>query len=446
MKLTKELNYRTIWSLAWPIILTNLTIPLIGATNVAVMGRLSDPKYIGGVSLGVLILQSIYWSFAFLRKSTTGITAQAFGAQNRNEICLSLLRSLLIAFVLSLLVILLQGLICQVAFCILQGSEEVEKLAKIYVNIRIWATFPTLANYALLGWFYGIQKPKLALVLRTLMNLLNIPLTIFLVLTLKMNVAGAAWSALVSQIFVCVLSLWVAYKEIKIISNNGNFDFISKLFDLKPVIKIFKINRDIFIRTALVYLAFSWFTAASAKVSDLTLAANTILINLFWFISYALEGFANVTESLTGQAVGADDPEFFDRAIVLSINFSFVFAILLSVFFFFGQDWILALMTSQSMIKIKALEYFSWLIFIPLTGLWCFQADAVFVGMTQTTYMRNAMMICFAIYSLAISFLPLYLGDQGLWLALHIFMIVRALTLWCDFPKARKIIFTKYAS
>ncbi|MCE2928056.1 MAG: MATE family efflux transporter [Candidatus Caenarcaniphilales bacterium] len=439
-----EVSYRRIWSLAWPIILTNITIPLIGATNVAVMGRLPSPIYIGAVSLGVLVLQCIYWSFAFLRKGTTGITAQAYGAKNTPEVCLALVRSLMIAFVLSVLVLILQVPICNLAFKILQASPEVERQAEIFFYIRIWATFPTLANYAMLGWFYGIQKPKKALWLRTLMNLVNIPLAIYLVLVLDTKTEGAAWSALISQIFVFVLSAVVAYTEIKKLNTNAhgihNFDFIQEVFNKEKLVRIFKVNRDIFIRTVLVYLAFSWFTASSARTSDLVLAANTILINLFWFISYALDGFSNATEALVGEAVGAQNQKLFDEAISKSVKFSLVFALLLSLSFYFGKELILAAMTTHREIQKIALDYFLWLVFIPITGIWCFQADGIFVGMTKTSYMRNNMIISFAVYAIAIVFLPKFFANNGLWMALHIFMIMRGLTLWRDFGKAKNII------
>ncbi len=436
-----NISYKRIWDLTWPIIFANICIPLVGATNIAVMGRMSDPKFIGGVALGVVVLQCIYWSFSFLRKGTTGITSQAFGQGDTEGVFAALFRSLLIAFILSLIVTALQGVISWFAFSILNGSQEVENLAKEYYDIRIWGSFATMGNYVLLGWFYGIQRPKEALLFRILMNALNIPLAIYFVLYLHWGVAGAAYSALISNYFVFILSLFAVIPIMKEFSADKNgkisFNFLKHVIHRSHLERVFRINGDIFVRTVLVYAAFSWFSAAGASEGDLVLAANTILINLFWFISYALDGFANAAETLIGQSVGARDQKMFDEAVrktsLMSLFFAFVFAL---IYFVFG-DFLLGCLTTLDTVKNEAMIYMPWLVLMPLTGIACFQLDGIYTGTTSTGDMRNMMIVAFLIYAVAIIYLPHLLANHGLWLALHVFLVVRAISLAIPFKKMR---------
>ena len=438
---SSQISYRRIWDLSWPIILANVCIPLVGATNIAVMGRMSDPKFIGGVALGVVVLQCIYWSFSFLRKGTTGITSQAFGQGDTEGVFAALFRSMLIAFILSVLVTILQSLISWFAFTILQGSEEVESLAKEYYNIRIWGSFATMGNYVLLGWFYGIQRPKQALILRILMNALNIPLAIYFVMFLHWGVAGAAYSALISNYFVFILSFFAVIPIMREFSANTqgkiSLNFLKQVIHRSHLEKVFRINGDIFVRTVLVYAAFSWFSAAGASQGDLVLAANTILINLFWFISYALDGFANAAETLVGQAVGARDLEMFDMTIKKSGYMALVFSMLCALVYFIFGDFLLDCLTNLESVKNEAMIYMPWLVLMPLTGIWCFQLDGIYTGTTSTNEMRNMMVLSFIIYALAIIFLPNFLANHGLWLALHVFLIVRGITLAIPYKSMR---------
>ncbi len=445
---SSEISYRRIWDLSWPTILANVCVPLIGATNIAVMGRMSDPKYIGGVALGVVVLQCIYWSFSFLRKGTTGITSQAFGRGDKEGVFAALVRSLLIAFILSVIVIALQQLISWFAFGILNGSEEVESLAKEYFNIRIWGSFATTGNYVMLGWLYGIQRPKLALILRVLMNIINIPLAIYLALTLDWRVAGAAYSALISNYLIFALSLILVIpilKEYFADTNNQNkidFSFLKSVIHKSHLQQVFRINGDIFVRTVLVFSAFSWFTSAGASQGDLVLAANTILINLFWFISYALDGFANAAETLVGQAVGAKDLSMFDLTIRRSSFMALMFALIFALVYFLWGDCLLGFLTNIETVKCEAMIYMPWLVLMPLTGIACFQLDGIYTGTTSTGDMRNMMILSFMIYALAIIFLPKFLANHGLWLALHIFLIVRGISLAIPYKAMRDKTFT----
>lgn len=442
----QEINLARVWNLVWPILLANISIPLIGATNIAVMGRMPSPVYIGAVALGVIIFQSIYWGFAFLRSGTTGITAQALGAKNYQQVVIALFRSLAIAFILGTLVVLLQSPIAEFSFLLLEGSSEVERYAREYFDVRIWGSYASLGNYALLGWFYGIHKPKLALILRVAMNLLNIPLAIFLALDLKLGVKGTAFSAISSNYVILVIGLIFAFFYIKKLNELDliNFDknFWDELSHQKQLFQIFKINSDIFIRTIFVLLVFSWFTSLGAKQGDLVLAANAVLINLYWFISYALDSCSNATETLVGQSIGANNPSMFKKALTYSFQIAiFLVACFIIIYSLLGKTFISWLSTSTE-VRETAIHYLPWLVFIPLAGIWCFQLDGIFLGSTQTKDMRNMMFIAFAAFVICILTLPKLLGNNGLWLSLYIYLLARAVTLYFPFRTLRKRLFS----
>lgn len=424
-----DINYKTVWNLAWPIILSNISIPLIGATNIAVVGRLPSEIYIGAVALGVMVLQCIYWSFSFLRKGTTGLVAQAMGRHDTTEMFAVLVRALMVAVTFGAFVTSIQSFILWIAFEMIHAEAAVEVLAKQYFDIRIWGTIATMGNYVMLGWFYGIQKPKLALILRVAMNILNIPLAIYLALTLNLGVAGVAYSALISHIFVFVLSLLVAY-VLWVRSRVPLADVITVSMHFKQIVAVVKINGDLFVRTLLVFFAFSWFTSASAGQDSVTLAANTILINLFWFLSYTLDGFSNAAEVLVGQSYGAINNNRLWQAVAITTKMSCVFALLFTLIYYLAGAYLIDYFTHVETVRILAKEYLPWLVGIPIVGIWCFQLDGIYIGMTQTSMMMLMMLIAFAVYALAILVLPHYLGNHGLWLALYIFLVVRAVTLY----------------
>lgn len=438
---SEEIDYKRILNLSWPIILANLSIPLIGATNIAVVGRLPSPVHIGAVALGVTVLQCIYWSFSFLRRGTTGITAQAYGAGDMGAVFAALVRSLIIAVVLGVLVMILQQPISWIAFEIIQGSPEVESLAREYFDIRIWASIATMGNYVMLGWFYGVQKPITALILRVAMNILNIPLAIYLAIGLGWGVRGAAWSAYISHVFVFVLSIIVAivimYQSLRREDKSFDLGFLEPLADTTKLMNVFKLNGDIFLRTVLVFLAFSWFTASGARQGDLMLAVNSVLINLFWFISYALDGFANAAESLAGQALGANNLKMFDAAVAKTLRVSFVFALLIVLVYFICGDILVGFITTLPDVKAEAGKFFPWLVLMPVVGIWCFLLDGIYTGVTETTVMRNMMVVSFVFYAIAILTLPKLLGNHGLWLALVLFMLIRGITLALPYKKIR---------
>ncbi len=436
MQENKDISYLKVWNLSWPIILANISIPMIGATNIAVLGHLESSEFIAAVALGVVALQFINWGFSFLRKVTTGLSAQAFGADNNEELLHILIRNLLVAIILGLIIVILQKPISDITFYFLDGSPELEALAADYFRIRIWATPAVFCNYVILGWLYGSQKPKLALLLRVGMNLLNIALALSLVLIYKLNIYGVAYAAIVSQTSFCLIGLlsifYIVKDDLKKYLGNESTKLLLEMNKLK---KLFSLNNDIFIRTILIFIAFSWFTAKGAKQGDLVLASNTVLLNLFWFLSYALDGFSNAAEALVGEALGQKSQSKLKQCIkvttLFAVNFALVFSLLYLVF---GEN-IVSLLTNLSEVKNEAFKYLIWIIIMPIVSIWCFQLDGIFLGATATRSMRNMMIISFGVYFLSMKTLPSLIGNHGLWLSMIVFMAARGISLYAKLPE-----------
>ena len=270
------------------------------------------------------------------------------------------------------------------------------------------------------------------------MNLLNIALALYLVIALKMNIYGVAYAAIVSQISFCIIGLIVSLSLIK----TKLKDLVSRetqklILEFSKLKKTFSLNNDIFIRTVLIFIAFSWFTAKGAKQGESILASNTVLLNLFWFLSYALDGFSNAAEALVGEAHGQKSEKAFKKSIKVTTVFAICFALLFSLTYFcFGKN-IISLLTNLEEIKAIAFQYLPWMILMPLVSIWCFQLDGIFLGATETKSMRNMMIISFGVYALAMLTLPKYIDNHGLWLSMVIFMIVRGLTLYLCLGKIK---------
>ena len=375
----------------------------------------------------------------FLRKVTTGLVAQAYGAGDQEESLHILIRTLLVAIILGLIIVILQTPISEITFYFLEGSKELEALARDYFQIRIWATPAVFCNYVILGYLYGSQKPKLALALRVGMNILNIALALSLVILYKLNIYGVAYAAIVSQSVFCLIGLisifYLIRSDLKKYLKNGSAKMILGINKLK---NLFSLNNDIFIRTILIFIAFSWFTAKGAKQGDLVLASNTVLLNLFWFLSYALDGFSNAAEALVGEALGQNSKEKLKKSIKVTTLFAVNFALFFSLTYLVFGEGIVSLLTNLSEVETEAFKYLIWMIIMPIVSIWCFQLDGIFLGATETKEMRNMMIISFAVYFICMKTLPNLIGNHGLWLSMLIFMAVRGITLYLKMPSVIK--------
>lgn len=415
-----------VWHLAWPVILSNITTPLLGLVDTAVVGRLPGPEYIGAVAIGATAFTGIFWMFGFLRMGTTGFVAQAAGARDFTEVRSILARAMLISLIFGSLLVALQQPLWYGAIELLDPSVTVRALAEQYYAIRVWTGPATLVNYALLGFFIGIQRPRLALVIQIWLNGVNIALDLLFVMGLDMGVPGVAWATLIGEYSAAILGLVVVMRVLR--PHGGRFDWRSILDPAKGR-KLLSANFDIFVRSACLIVAFAWATRVGARLGDLALAANAVLMQMVHLMAYGLDGFAFAAEALVGGALGSRSPSALREAVTATTIWALIVAIGVALLYLFAGPLLIALMTDQGDVQATAEIYLIWVIVYPLIAIWCYQLDGIFIGATQTAEMRNAMIMSLVVFAVAILTLPDILGNHGLWASLSIFNVARTVTL-----------------
>jgi MATE family multidrug resistance protein len=426
-----------VWDLAGPIILSNVTVPLLGAVDTAVVGHLPDPRYIGGVALGALIFNFVYWGFGFLRMGTTGPTAQAWGADNPAEIRAVLIRALILAVAFGCLLLLLQEPIGTIAFGLLHGSTDVESEAAAYYSIRIWGAPAALMNYVLLGWFLGLQNARWPLVLQIFMNGLNILLDLAFVTGLGWGVEGVAVATLIAEYAAAALGLLLAARRLGLLPP-GLAE--ARVFDGARFRRMVAVNRDIFIRTMLLIFSFALFTDRGAQFGDVILAANAVLLNLVSVSAYGLDGFAHAAEALVGGAVGRRSIGDLAGAVRAAMKWAGVIAIANAVLYAVAGGLLVDLLTGIAEVRQLAREFLPWAVAMPVIGVWCYLYDGIFLGATRTADLRNAAILTTAIYVVLVWELPQLWSNHGLWLALLVLNALRGLTLAAYYPRLAKAV------
>ncbi len=429
---SKQIN-RQIFNLAVPNIISNLSVPLLSAVDTALVGHLPSPVYIGAVAVGSMIFNFVYWGFGFLRMGTTGLTAQAFGKNDRQEVGILLQRALFVAFASGITLILLQYIIATVSFALISATPEVEANARIYFFIRIFAAPATLSLYAIHGWFLGVQNARFPLLVTIAVNLLNIVFDVLFVLGLGMKSDGVALGTVLSQYLGFGLSVFLLMRRYR---EYLHLHPLHRILSMEPLMRFIKVNTDIFIRTLSLIFVFSFFTAKSAELGEVPLAANSVLIQLWMFFSYGIDGFAFAAESLVGKYLGAGDRDrltlVMRRIFVFGLSLAAVFSLMYGGF----KDVIPMLFTGQKPVLELIGQLIGWTIFAPIPAAVCYIWDGIFIGATATRGLRNAMLICaFLIYLPLHYFLTAVWQVDGMWCALLCFMIARGISLTLLSPK-----------
>ncbi len=436
-KLFKKDPYKKIWILSWPTILSNLTVPLLGAVDTAVMGHLPDASYIGGVAIGSMIFSFIYWGFGFLRMGTVGFVAQAKGSKNLNEVRAVLARALLIGITISLVLIFLQDVIKYFSFMLVVGEVKVEYFAEKYFDIRIWGAPATLANYGLLGWLLGMQYVRMALVIQLFINSLNIFLDLIFVFKFNWGVEGVALATALSQYSGFILGLILILLKLKKIGGKWKRSII---FDKTALSLAVKVNRDIFLRTLALILSWSLVTWTSAGLGTTVLAVNAILMNFQSFLAHGLDGFASATSALVGESLGAGDKKELRRNVIAATIMAVIVAGIYTIVYLIIGNSLVTLFTNIDELRDYSSNYLVWIFLSPLISVWAYQLDGIFIGATLSKEMRNAMILSATIYCLCMGILPYEYGNHGIWLSIMLFMVVRALTLIYYYPRVEKVI------
>ncbi|WP_339108146.1 MATE family efflux transporter [Thioclava sp. GXIMD4216] len=421
---------RRVLSIAVPVVISNVTVPLLGLVDTAVVGQIGQAAPIGAVGVGAVILSSLYWIFGFLRMGTTGLVAQAHGRGDAVETAAGLLRALLLALVAGGGLWIGQQALFDLAFRLAPASAEVESLARTYLSIRIWGAPATIGLYGLIGWLIALERTRTVLMIQIVMNALNVVLDLAFVLGLGWGIKGVATASLISEILGAGLGLWFARAAFLPAACA-----LGRLFDRAELGRLVRVNTDIMIRSVLLQASFTTFLFISAGRGDVALAANQVLLQFLQITSFALDGFAFAAESLVGQAVGAGSVARLRRAGWLNGLWSFGFAVLLGVVFALLGPQIINLMARAEEVRALAKHYLPWMMVMPLASFGSYILDGIFIGATQTRAMRNAMIVSVAVYVAALFLMVPLWGNHGLWAALMVLNLLRALSLGALYPR-----------
>lgn len=409
--------------MALPLILSNITTPLLGLSNTTIAGHLSNSDYLAAIGLGAMIFNFIYWGLGFFRMSSTGLIARAYGAKNFNEINNTLLHSISLAIIIGLGLILLQYPLYKLMLFFIHPNIEVSNLLKTYYLIRIWGAPAVLVNFVLVGTMVAIQKPHGPLLLLFVTNLFAILFSVILVFIFNLNIRGIAIADIVAQYIglgIGMIVLSQCYNLRELLQNTQ--------ISILKFKKLLHANRDIFVRTLGIIIAFSLFTIWSSKISPLVLAVNTLLLNFFQIMANTLGGFDNVAEALAGEAIGKDQLNLFKKTILdVGIWVLLVSLLFTAIYFLWGQN-IINFMSNIKSIRDHAYHYLPYVTLLPIICFMSFLFDGLAIGANLFKEMRNSMLLTLLLFFLVWISLKDY-GNVGLWLTFYSFFIFRAIFL-----------------
>ena len=421
---TPNIINKRILQIAVPSIISNITVPLLGLIDVTIVGHLGAAAYIGAIAVGGMLFNIIYWIFGFLRMGTSGMTSQAYGKHDLDEVARLLLRSVGVGLLIAIILVTLQYPIRKLAFTFIQTTEEVERLATLYFRICIWGAPAMLGLYGFAGWFIGMQNSRFPMYIAITQNIVNIAASLCFVYLFHMKVAGVAWGTLTAQYagFLMALLLWRRYY-------GGLKKHVAwhEVLKKEAMLRFFQVNRDIFLRTLCLVIVTLFFTSAGAAQGEIVLAVNTLLMQLFTLFSYIMDGFAYSGEALVGKYVGANKR----LALYRTVRQLFIWGVGLStgftLLYFFGGKSFLGLLTNETSVIREAGNYFYWVLAIPLTGFAAFLWDGIFIGATATRQMFYSMLVASGSFFLVYYSLHEWMGNHALWLAFIVYLSLRGI-------------------
>lgn len=417
-------NNRDVWRIAAPMMLSNISVPLLGMVDTGVTGHLENARYLAAVAIGSTIFGFIYAGFNFLRMGTTGITAQKFGAEDHDGLKVALGQALVVSLAIATMLVILQIPIGELSMRLLGAKADVADYANQYFYIRIWSAPATLANYALIGWFLGLQNARVPLYIVLVINVTNIALDLFFVLILDMKVDGVAAASVIAEFSGLIFGGAYAFRYLK--RHPGEM-LVSHLTTLDEYKAFFAVNAHLLVRTMALIFSYAFVTAAGARMGAMILAANAVLMNLMNLMSFALDGFAHAAEALVGKAVGAKNRDALREAVQLTLRWSLYMSLAFSLFFFLAGPSLIRLLTDIPEVIAVTLSYLPWMTLMPVVAVWSYLYDGVFVGATRAREMRDIMLVSTFLVFVPTWFVTRDLGNHGLWLALVAFLASRGI-------------------
>lgn len=430
-EVSAPITHRRVLKIAVPIVLSNATVPILGAVDTGVVGQMGAAAPIGAVGIGAVILSAIYWIFGFLRMGTTGLAAQARGAGDHDEMRALLIRGLMLGGAAGLVFILAQVAIFSGAFLLSPASPEVEALSRAYLEIRIWGAPATIALYAVTGWLIAVERTRGVFLLQIWMNGLNIVLDLWFVLGLGWGVEGVAIATLIAEWSGLALGLWLCRDGFQ----NRIWRDWARIFDAARLRRMLQVNSDIMIRSVLLTGSFTTFLFVGSDLGDVNLAANQVLLQFLEITAFALDGFAFSAEALVGGAVGARDRYQVRRASVMASQWGVGGAVLLAAVFYLAGPALIDLMSTSPEVREAGREFLFWATIAPVIGVASWMFDGIYIGATWTRDMRKAMLQSVAIYVVALFLLVPAFGNHGLWAALMVLNTARGVTMGWRYPR-----------
>ena len=429
-----DLTHQRVLKIAVPVVISNASVPILGAVDTGVVGQMGQAAPIGAVGIGAIILTAVYWIFGFLRMGTAGMTAQALGARDQGEVIAHLVRALTIGLTAGLIFILCQTPLFVAAFWVAPASPEVESLARDYMSIRVFSAPAAIAIYGITGWLIAHERTGGVLLVQLLMNGLNILLDLVFVLGFEWGVEGVAIATLIAEYAGLALGLYLVRDAFR----GRDWRNWARVLNRVRVYRMMIVNTDIMIRSVLLQIAFVSFLFFGSSFDDVTLAANQVLLQFLYITSYAMDGFAFAAEALVGQAIGAGAFSRLRRSVVITSIWGVGSAITYGIVFAIFGGVIIDLMATAEEVRAAAREYLFWMVLAPILGAASWMLDGIFIGAVRAREMRNMMFWSFLVYCGSVALLMPAFGNHGLWAALIIFFVTRGITLGCVYPRIER--------
>ncbi|WP_286270913.1 MATE family efflux transporter [Thalassotalea hakodatensis] len=428
-------THRQLFALAIPMILSNITVPLLGLVDTAVIGHLSHAYYLGGSSVGAMIVTVITWLCGFLRMSTTGLSAQAYGKQDVAQSCKVLVKGVVLAVAIALVVLIFQQAYISLAIELAGASEQVAFYAREYAEIRIWGLPAALINLVLIGWLLGNHQAKAVMWLLIITNMINLLLDLLFVVVFDWQVKGVAYATLIAEYSSLLIATVIVFYYQKAYWRQLTWQIISQYLSLVTLKQYLALNRDILIRTLSLQACFVFITFQGARLGDNVVAANAILMNFLLFISFGLDGIANAAEVLVGKEKGAHKPKMLNDVVKMSLLWTLIFAVAYCLVFFIAGHWMIRLISNIEPVVNFAEQFIGWIIILPIVACWSYLYDGIYIGLTQAKTMRNSMVFSTFGVFFPSWFIFQHLGNHGLWLAFTLFMAARGIALAIDYHR-----------
>ncbi len=419
---------RVLW-LAVPIILSNITVPLVGIVDTSVMGRMPSPAYLSATAIAATLFSSIYWLFGFLRMGTSGLVAQSLGGNDPQRAQRNGIRSIVLAVVFGAALLLCAPWLFKLGMWGMDVNQEVYDLAHQYFYIRMFSAPATLVLYSVIGTLVGQQRMRSVFLLQLLLNISNVALTLALFNLTKLGISGVAAATVISEYLAMICGLWMLWHSLQIKQHLSGNTSLAWLWERSKLVEFFHIGGNLFIRTLCLTAAFYWLMAMSAKLGVIILAVNAVLIQMLHFMAHALDGFSHAAETLAGHAYGKRDRHALTNAVHAAIFWGAIFAVMFTVVYASLGSVIFDTMTTQKEVQNAARTWFWWIALSPLVGVWSFLLDGIFTGTTHTREMRNGMIISLTLFICSSAILVPLIDNHGVWLSYYILMLARAATL-----------------